>query len=318
VIARKPWCVAFAIGCSANATKSPPTSTHAHAIDYEGHRGARGLRPENTLGAFAYAIDLGVDTIEMDVMLTADDVLVVHHDERLNPDITRDAANEWLPEVGPPVHTFKFEELERFDVGRIRPHTKYAERFAEQVGADGVRIPRLAEVIELAEQRSHERIHYNIEIKTTPDKPDDTAPPAVVADKLVELVERAGIAERTTLQSFDFRSLHRAAAIAPAIRRSCLTDDSTVQRGAPGPSPWTDGFDVDTYAGSVPALVRAEGCAVWSPDATTLAREQIAEAHRIGLVVVPWTVNEPADMKRLIEWGVDGLISDFPDRLPQR
>jgi glycerophosphoryl diester phosphodiesterase len=312
-------CFAFVIGCTASAPKSPaPNGRSARAVDYQGHRGARGLRPENTLDAFAYAIDLGVDTIELDVMLSADNVLVVHHDERLNPDITRDASDHWLPGVGPPLRSLPFAELQRYDVGRIRPLTKYAGRFAQQVGGDGVRIPALADVIELAEQRSRKRIRYNIEIKTTPDHPDDTAPPAVVADKLVELVKRAGIAERTTIQSFDWRSLRRAAAIAPAIRRSCLTSADTVQVGAPGASPWTDGLDVDGFGGSVPQLVRAAGCALWSPDATALTRAEIAEAHRLGLAVVPWTVNEPADMTRLIEWGVDGLISDFPDRLPRR
>src|SRR5262245_23264812 len=178
---------------------------HHARLDYEGHRGARGLRPENTLDAFARGLELGVDTLEMDVMFTADDVLVVHHDERLNKDITRDAAGAWLADTGPALRTIKFDELRRFDVGRIHPGTAYAARFPDQQGRDGVRIPTLEEVIDLAE-RTRPTIRYNIEVKTTPGRPDDTAPPAAVADRLVAIVRAKGITKRTTIQSFDWRA----------------------------------------------------------------------------------------------------------------
>lgn len=181
-----------------------------------------------------------------------------------------------------------------------------------------MRIPALTEVIELAERTSQRRIRYNIEIKTTPDKPDDTAPPAVVADKLVALVRSAGIAERVTIQSFDWRSLHRVGELAPKLPRSCLTSPETMEVGKPGRSPWTDGLDIDAFGGSVPKLVHAFGCTIWSPEAKYLMKAEIDEAHALEVAVVPWTVNEPAEMTRLIEWGVDGLISDYPDRFPPR
>ncbi|CAN5526414.1 glycerophosphodiester phosphodiesterase [soil metagenome] len=293
------WLLAIALAACSAAPKR---------LDYEGHRGARGLRPENTVGAFDRAIDLGVDTLEMDVMLTADDVLVVHHDEHLNPDITRDETGAWLAATGPALRTLTFAELRRYDVGRTKPGTAYAARFPDQVGADGVRVPTLREVIEDAEQRSHRAIHYNIEIKTTPAKPADTAPPEHVADALVAVIREQGIAQRATIQSFDWRGLHRVKMIAPELPTSCLTEPTSVTPA------WNDGLS----GSSVPALVATFGCQIWSPDQATLTAAEVARAHRLRLRVLPWTVNAANDMARLVDWGVDGLISDLPDRLPHR
>jgi glycerophosphoryl diester phosphodiesterase len=177
-----------------------------------------------------------------------------------------------------------------------------------------VRIPTLEQVVELAEERSHHKVHYNIEIKTTPSKPDDTAPPEVVAEQLVAAIRAWGIASRTTIQSFDWRGLRRVAVLAPELPRSCLTDAETT---APG-SAWNAGLDVAAYGGSVPELVHAFGCRIWSPDADKLTLDQIHEAHALQLAVLPWTVNSPELITRLLGWGVDGIISDFPDRLPKR
>ena len=303
----------FALGCGGTPVHE---SSRDHArIDYQGHRGARGLRPENTLEAFRHAIELGVDTLEMDVMLTADDVLVVHHDERLNRDITRDETGAWLTATGPALRTLTLAELSRYDVGRIHPGTAYAARFPDQVGGDGVRIPTLRAVVEDAERRSRGRIRYNLEIKTTPGHPDDTAPPQVVADHLVTLVRELGIAGRTTIQSFDWRGLQRVKAIAPELPRSCLTQADNVK---PGETAWTDGLDVARFAGSVPQLVARFGCPIWSPDDGTLTAADVVEAHRLHIQVLPWTVNTAAAMARVLAWGVDGIITDFPDRLPHR
>jgi glycerophosphoryl diester phosphodiesterase len=286
---------------------SQPAPTPAH-LDYEGHRGTRGHRPENTIGAFERAIELGVDTLEMDVMLTADDVAVVHHDEHLDADITRDGSGAWLTDA-PAVRSLTFAQLEVYDVGRIKPGTAYAARFADQEGADGVRIPQLRDVIADAERRSDKRVHYNIEIKTTPAKPDDTAPPDRVADAIVAIVRELGVADRVTIQSFDWRGLRRVAAIAPEIPRSCLTEaripDAT----------WTDGLAI---GGSIPKLVATFGCQIWSPDYTALTHELVDEAHALRLRVLPWTVDDHDAIVRMIAIGVDGIITDFPDRLPAR
>jgi glycerophosphoryl diester phosphodiesterase len=288
------------------------------SFDLQGHRGARGLRPENTLAGFAFALDLHVTTLELDCAVTRDGVVVVSHDPALNPDHTRDEHGRFLDGPGPPISTLSYAELQRYDVGRLRPGTPYALRFPEQQPVDGERIPRLADVFALARSRDA-AVRFNIETKLSPDRPDLTLAPEPFARAVVDAVREAGMAGRTTLQSFDWRTLMIARRIAPEIATVALTDQQpgydTVEAGRPGPSPWLGGLDVDDFAGSVPKTVLASGARVWSPDYLDLDARLVEEAHALGLTVVPWTVNEPAEMRRVLAFGVDGMISDRPDLL---
>ena len=290
------------------ADQAPP----APRFEVHGHRGARALYPENTIEGALGAIELGADTIEVDVLLTRDGVLVVHHDDRINAELTRDERGEWLAEHGPPLRTLTLDELQRYDVGRIRPGTDYAARFPAQQGMDGVRIPTLRALIEATERASGGRVRYNIEIKTSPERPDATASPVEVADAVVALVRELGVEPRTMVQSFDWRAVARVHEIAPALRTGCLTDEVTMQRGQPGASPWTGGLDIDEHGGSIPRLVQARGCPVWTPDHRTLTAAEVAEARALGLRVVPWTVDDGAMIRQLVGWGVDGIITDQP------
>lgn len=291
----------------------------AAAFDLQGHRGARGLAPENSLPAFAKALGLGVTTLEFDVLLTRDDRLVVGHDPVLLPKIVREASGNFLTAPGPVVRTLSFDELRRYDVGRINPSDRYAQQFPEQKPVDGTRMPALEEVFALVAKSGNEAVRFNIETKSDPTKPDLTAPPEAIADRLVAAIRGAGLAGRTTIQSFDWRTLKRVGEVAPEIPRVCLTAEQrwldNVQVGRPGASAWTAGLDVDDFGGSVPKLVQAAGCAVWSPAFANITAERLAEAKSLGLKVVVWTVNDPAEMARLIDLGVDGIISDYPDRL---
>ena len=288
-------------------------------FDAQGHRGARGLYPENTLPAFAAALAIGVTTLEMDVGLTRDGVLVVHHDRRLDPQRTRNADGTWIEEPGPTIFGLDAAALRTYDVGRARPESRVAKRFPGQAGLEGVAIPTLAEVITWAETASKRTIRYNIETKIAPDAPAETAPPEVMAEALATLIQETGITERATIQSFDWRTLRHAQEFAPAINTVYLTAEQSwlnnLERGQPGVSPWTAGFDPDDYEGSVPRAIEAAGGAVWSPYYRDLRGADLAEAKRLGLRVVVWTVNEPATMRSLIDFGVDGIITDYPDRL---
>jgi glycerophosphoryl diester phosphodiesterase len=291
----------------------------ARALDLQGHRGARGLAPENTLPAFATALSLGVTTLEMDLGVTSDGAVVVAHDPLLSPDLTRRPDGTWLETPGPALADLPLAEVQRFDVGRTRPGSRYAERYPAQRPVDGTRVPTLVEVIALTRRAGNDRVRFNIETKLSPHAPDLTLPPAAFATAVVAVVEAEGIAGRTTIQSFDWRSLRAVQALAPHIETACLTVEETsednVQRGQPGPSPWTAGLDVDDFGGDVPALVEAAGCAVWSPYFRDVSAQTVQRAHDLDLDVVVWTVNEPDDMRALIELGVDGIITDYPDRL---
>lgn len=288
------------------------------AFDAQGHRGARGLYPENSLPAFEGALAIGVTTLEMDVGMTRDGVLVVYHDRRLDAERTRNPDGTWLT-AAPLLFETAAADLAGFDIGRARPDSGVARRFPDQRGLDGVAIPRLADVIARAEALSAGQIRYNVEIKTAPEAPAETAAPEAIAEALVALIRDAGIAERATVQSFDWRGLRHVQEVAPEITTVYLTAErdwlDNVQRGRSGTSPWTAGIDVDAYDGSIPAAIVAAGGRVWSPYYRDLRAADLAEAHRRGLKVVVWTVNDPADMASLIALGVDGIITDYPDRL---
>jgi len=291
----------------------------AHAFDLQGHRGARGLAPENTLEAFALALAIGVTTLELDLAVTRDGVVVVSHDRRLNPDHTRGPDGRFLDAEGPPIRSLTLAEVKGYDVGRLKPGTSYAASLPEQRPADGARIPTLAELFDLVRRLGADHVRFNIETKITPTSGAETPDPETFTASFAATVRDAGVAARTSLQSFDWRTLAAMRRVAPEIERVCLTAEAlnfdTIKRGEPGPSPWTAGLDIDDFAGSVPRMVAAAGCQAWSPLYRNARAEDVAAARSLGLKVIPWTVNERADMERLIALGVDGLITDYPDRL---
>jgi len=264
-------------------------SLTASAMDIQGHRGARGHLPENTLPAFALALEFGVDTLELDVGVTRDGIVVVHHDRRLNPDTARGPDGKWVQAPAPTIHSLSFLELEHYDIGRIRPGSEYAKRFPHQKPLDGTRIPALADLF----AHAGPTVRFNIETKISPDHPDETLPPEPFARALIAEILKAGAARRATIQSFDYRTLKVVEREAPEIETVYLTDEKN----------------------SVPAKVRAAGAKIWSPDFRVLTPEVLAAARAAKLRIVAWTVNEPADIARMIEAGIDGLISDYPDRV---
>jgi len=288
-------------------------------FDLQGHRGARGLWPENTLGGFERTLALGVAAVELDCGMSRDGVLVVTHDAHLNPECTRDAHGAFLDPPAPLIHDLNWSELQRFDVGRLRPGSAYAAEFPEQQALDGERIPRLRDVLVRVRDQGAPHVRVTVEVKTFPEQPQLTAAPERVAEALAEVVTETGMRARTIVQSFDWRVLARVRPLLPNITIAALTDqqpgEDTVRLGAARPSPWLGGLDPAHYEHSLPRLVRAIGASVWSPDYLDLSAPDVAAAQAQGLNVVPWTVNDPADMQRLLDMGVDGLISDRPDTL---
>jgi glycerophosphoryl diester phosphodiesterase len=291
----------------------------ANAFDLQGHRGARGLAPENTLAAFETALSIGVTTLELDLAMTKDNVLVVSHDRTLNQDHTRGPDGKFLEREGPAIRSLTLAEIQRYDVGRLKPGSAYAASLPEQRAVDGARIPALAELFDLVRRAGAEHVRFNIETKITPTSGAETPDPETFAAAFARAVREAGLTARVSLQSFDWRTLAALKRIAPDIERVCLTAEAlnfdTIRRGEPGPSPWLAGLDIDDFAGSVPRLVAAAGCATWSPLHRNAKPDDVAAAKALGLKVIPWTVNERADMERLIAFGVDGIITDYPDRL---
>lgn len=284
-------------------------------FDLQAHRGGRGLAPENTLAAFERALEIGVSTLELDVALTADGVPVIVHDPALNPALTRDASGAFLSATGPAVHTLSLAQLQTYDVGRLDPASKYGQPFASQAPRDGQRIPALRELFALTQQLAAVDLRFNIEAKTDPTAPSATAPVERLVQAIWTEVETAGLAERVTLQSFDWRAQVLAAQLSPQLSRAWLTSPRTLRNPR-----WTRGLRLQDFAGSVPRMVKAaaadgSGPAIWSPAFADLTQEQVREAQGLGLQVIPWTVNAPDDLARVMDLGVDGIITDYPDRL---
>jgi glycerophosphoryl diester phosphodiesterase len=285
----------------------------AHAFDLQGHRGARGLMPENTLPAFQKALDLGVDTIECDMAITKDGVVVIHHDLRLNPDTTRGPDGQWLDKPGPDISALTFDELQRYDVGRLKPGTEYAKGFPDQQPVDGTRIPRLSDLFDLVKKSGNDKIGFDCETKISPLEPAATLPPEAFARRVIAEIRKGGMERRLMIQSFDWRTLQVVQKEAPEIRTMYLTSPRTLAPADGKPSPWLAGFAPEQHGGSVPRAVHAAGGRIWAPNQTFLTPAMLAEARALGIVVIPWTVNDPAMMAKLIDMGVDGIISDRPD-----
>jgi glycerophosphoryl diester phosphodiesterase len=290
----------------------------ACAFDLQGHRGARGLAPENTLPAFAAAMSLGVSTLELDTSITKDGVVVVSHDARLNPDITRGPDGRWLNPPTRAVRDLTLDDLGHYDVGRIKPGSEYSYSFPDQRRMDGVHMPTLAQVFQLARSAGNTEVRFNIEIKTSPEKPADALAPEAFAKALLATIARERMSSRVIIQSFDWRALKAVQALSPAIPTSYLSAqqrflDNIAAAKADG-SAWTAGVQFRDH-GSIPKMVKAAGGAIWSPFYPELSADLVKEAHALGLKVLPWTVNKTEDMARLVDWGVDGLITDRPDFL---
>jgi glycerophosphoryl diester phosphodiesterase len=287
------------------------------AFDIEAHRGGRALSPENTLVSFANALSMGVDTLELDIGVTRDGVIVVSHERGLNPDLARGADGKYVAAPGIPFVQLRLEDVKEYDVGQIRPGSAYAAQFPDQRIVPGTKIPTLKQVFDLVRKSGDKNVRFNIETKIDPNHPEESPDPERFVTLLLDLARGENFADRIMVQSFDWRTLQLVQKLAPAIPTVYLT----VQAGTSPTisldkaSVWTAGFDPAEHGHSLLRTIKEAGGAIWSPYFGDVTPALIAESHGLGLKVVVWTVNKPTDMMRLIEMGVDGIISDHPDIL---
>lgn len=276
--ARPAWVTAavLAFTCVAGGASLP-------TLDVQGHRGCRGLLPENTLPAFRRALELGVTTLEMDLQVTQDRVVIVAHDPSLDPAYCRREGGGKVPDA--PFDQLRLADLEGLDCGSVP-----RKEFPEQRPVPGARIPTLDAVLDLARAAPYP-VRVSVEIKAG--SPGRAVPLETVADLVVAALRRHGMDGRAIVQSFDPAALRAVRELAPEIPRAILVRDP-------------ESYD---------ALLESSAATVLSPKYTDLRRDDVRRMHARGVEVIPWTVNEPADIRRMIEWGVDGIISDYPDRV---
>ena len=289
----------------------------ALAFDIEAHRGGRALFPENTLASFANALTMGVDTLELDIGVTRDGAIVVSHERGLNPDLARGPDGVYVAPPGILFVALTLDEVRKYDVGQLRPGSAYGKQFPDQHAVPGTPIPTLKEVLALVRKSGDGQVRLNIETKIDPNHPDESPGPERFVSLLLDFLQAEKFSDRVTIQSFDWRTLLLVQKRAPAIPTVYLT----LQKGmAPTvftdkASEWTAGFNPADHGGSVPRAIKAAGGAIWSPYFGDVNPALISESHGLGLKVVVWTVNKPDDIARMIDIGVDGVISDHPDLL---
>tara|TARA_B100000749_G_scaffold280707_1_gene278191 strand:+ start:124405 stop:125277 length:873 start_codon:yes stop_codon:yes gene_type:complete len=263
----------------------------AKKISVHGHRGARSVRPENTISAFKYALEVGVDVLEFDLSVTKDNVLILSHDPWIDKDICLGPKGKKLKEKIP-VNTLTLAEVKQFDCGSlINP------RFKKQVPQKGERIPTLAEVFDFvknSEIPGAKTVEFNIETKIVPSLPDLTPSPKQFAEMLVKELKAAGMDSRTIVQSFDHRTLYWVKKIDSKIRISQLTSDSMVDM-------------VGAAKGISAEFI--------SPYMHWISKDMVQRLHKNGIQVAPWTANEAKDWDYLISIGVDAIITDDPKAL---
>lgn len=314
------------MGISAATTGNAEAKAMPQIFDFEAHRGGRDARPENTLVSFAYAMELGVTTLEMDMQMTKDGRIVISHNPFMNHNLAKDPSGKYVENGTYDIRTMTLAQVKQFDVGTMNPAAGdyYAGHGKTQIPVPGTKMPTLEEVFELVNSYGNNKVLFNIETKSYPDpafkEAKNNPDPAVFVAAFYEIVKKYHMEDRVMLQSFDWRTLKEMHKLDPNITLVALTceqpswgrDSVNRQVGEPGASPWMAGLDIDTFKGNYVKAAKAIGADVVSPYWEELSNELVAEAHEQGMKVVPWTVNNPAKMNMLIDMGVDGIITDKP------
>ncbi|MFD5824060.1 glycerophosphodiester phosphodiesterase [Lentzea sp. NPDC060358] len=284
---------------------------HPRTFDLQAHRGGIGLTVESTLKAFGKALALGVTTLELDLQITRDGREVITHDRKTNPAKCLDTTPAFegdpeFPYAGKYVKDLTFAQVRTLDCGSTR-----WSQYPDQELSPGARMPTLAELFDLVRQRRAWGVRFNVETKVEAAAPHETAPREQFVQRAVGEIRRSGFLRNVTIQSFDWGTLMRLRQVEPRIPLVALTQPEMLQPG----SPWTGGLELADFGGSVAKAVKSFGARALSPVHTMTTKDLVADAHRQGLAVVPWTVDEVPRMHEVIDTGVDGLITDYPDRL---
>jgi glycerophosphoryl diester phosphodiesterase len=311
-------------------------SQPARTFDLQAHRGGMGLRPESTLSSFGNGMQVGVSTLELDVQIAEDGVAVVTHDRQVSPRPCQDTAPAFegdpeYPYVGKYVKTLTLEQIKTLDCGTRRTTDPNDPFIKTMEMVPGSKMPTLTEVFDLVKRYGADDVMLNVETKVEAGAPEETAPREQFVQVVAEDVREAGFLDRVTIQSFDWGALMRMREVEPALPIVALTNKDFLQCGQPGASPWLGGIDADDYGCNLVRAADSFGADALSPvhgspqNGTVndpgyepyTTREMVDEAHAAGIEVVPWTIDDKPTMRKLIEDGVDGIITDYPDRLRQ-
>lgn len=283
-----------------------------------GHRGARGVLPENSMVGFDFALSIGVPLLEFDVVLTADNVPVITHNHRLHAASFREPNGLFLIGEEPKVSSLTYEQLRQFDIGRLDGQSAYGQRFPDQAQIDGVRVPKLLDLLDLVDDPKNSDAYLMLELKSDPDLAHDALYRKKFVGRVLQDVRAKGLSSRAVLHSFDWILLEECQRQAPDMPSSYLTQlpenaDDVGEDSSKSVCP-----DFRGRRDEIPDLVKQAGGSLWCPYYADVTAENVTRAKELGLCVAVWTVNEHEEIGRMIDLRVDAIVSDYPGRVQRQ
>ncbi len=291
-----------------------------NCIKIYGHRGARGDLPENTLESFKYLFENNINAYETDILISKDLIPVITHDFRLDPSFTKDGEGNWIDNEDIKIFDLTYDELLKFDVGSLNKLSRYGRRFINQRSLENQKIPKLSELLELSSKNVSENLIINLEIKSTPDEENLTPSPKDMVKLVMKEVNQSNLKEKIIFSSFDWRILREIKNQNPKIARAYLTFQqemgTKIKKTIYNKSPWMDFMPFyNNY--ELPKIIKELGGKAWHPFYRDITKKIVDLSHEENLTVNVWTVNKEYDMLKMIEYGVDGIMTDYPLRLKE-
>ena len=289
-------------------------------IKIYGHRGARGDLPENTLESFKYLFKNNINAYETDILISKDLIPVITHDFRLDPSFTKDNEGNWITDENIIIFDLSYEELSKFDVGSLNKLSRYGRRFVNQKTLENQKIPKLSELLELSSKNKSENLLINLEIKSTPDEENLTPTPEEMVKLVMQEVNKSNLQNKIIISSFDWRTLTEIKNLYPEISRAYLSFQQQagikIKNTIYNRSPWMSYLPFfEKY--ELPKIIKSQGGKAWHPYHKDITKKLVDISHQEDLPVNVWTVNEEYDMLKMIEHGVDGIMTDYPLRLKE-
>ena len=294
-----------------------PFLTKPNYVRIFGHRGARGEIAENSIEGFKHTFALGIKAVEFDVVISKDKIPVLYHYFNLMPYLVKDESGNWLKNSELKVFDKSYEELSKYNIGGLDPESKHGKRFKEQKLLKNAKIPKLSELLELASRKENKDVFLNIEVKSTPHKMGLTPIPSDTVSLILKDIDMHKLEDRIIISSFDWRILYELKKQNPRILRGFITlqqDLSTTKKNIYENSPWmAKNYSLDQLF-LIPNIIKSLEGHVWSAFYRDVTKQNVELAHKHGLATCVWTVNSEQDIMRMIEYGVDGIITDYPKK----
>ena len=289
-------------------------------IKIYGHRGARGDLPENTLDSFKYLFENNINAYETDILISKDLIPVITHDFRLDPSLTKDEEGDWITDENIKIFDLTYNEILKYDVGSLNKLTRYGRRFLNQRSLENQKIPKLDELLELSSKNLSQDTIINLEIKSTPDEKNLTPGPKEMVQIVLNDIKKSNLQDKIIISSFDWRILREVKNQSPEISRAYLTFQQEkgmkIKKTIYSKSPWIDHIPL-TIVYDLPKIIKELGGSAWHPYYKDINKKAVKDAHDYNLPVNVWTVNDEYNMLKMIEYEVDGIMTDYPLKLKE-